>query len=77
MTRNEREVNSMQEQGRVSASQIQLYLKGVNYPASKQDIVSAAQKNGAPSNVMSFINRLPDKQYGGPNMVEEEFGKMK
>ncbi len=62
---------------RVSASEIQLYLKGVSYPANKKDIVGAAQRNGAPSHVMDFINKLPEKQYGGPNMVEEEFGKMK
>ena len=67
----------MQGQGRVSASQIQLFLKGVSYPANKQSIVSAARSNNAPQNVMDFINRLPDKQYGGPAMVEEEFGKMK
>ena len=67
----------MQGQGRVNASQIQLYLKGVSYPANKDDIVSNARSNGAPQNVMDFINRLPDKQYGGPAMVEGEFDKMK
>lgn len=64
-------------QHRVSASEIQLYLKDVSYPANKMDLTNAARTNGAPSHVMDFINRLPDKQYGGPAMVEEEFGKLK
>ncbi len=62
---------------KVSASELQLFLKGVSYPAKKQDLVSAAKRNGAPNNVMDYINQMPEKQYGGPNVVEEEFSKLK
>lgn len=61
----------------VSASELQLYLKGMNYPASKTELVNKAKTNGAPQNVMDFFSRMPEKQYGGPTVVEEEFGKMK
>ena len=67
----------MQGQGRVSASQIQLYLKGVSYPANKNDIVNTARSNSAPQNVMDFINRMPERTYNRANEVEQEFGKMK
>ncbi len=62
---------------KVSAAELQLYLKGINYPARKRDLITAAKSNGAPSNVMDFINQMPEKQYGGPNMVEEEFSRLK
>ena len=62
---------------KVSAAEIQLYLKGINYPASKIDIVNKGKANGAPSSVMDFFNRMPEKQYGGPTVVEQEFSKLK
>jgi hypothetical protein len=52
----------MQESHRVSASELQLYLKGVSYPADKMDLTSAARMNGAPQHIRDFISRLPEKQ---------------
>ncbi|MBI2855053.1 MAG: DUF2795 domain-containing protein [Chloroflexi bacterium] len=62
---------------KVSAAQLQVYLKGIDYPADKRKIVSTARNNNAPENVMSYLNRLPERQYNRPTEVEEEFGKMK
>ncbi|MFA5133716.1 MAG: DUF2795 domain-containing protein [Patescibacteria group bacterium] len=59
-----------------SAAELQKYLKGVSYPASKQELVSAAQSNEAPQEVMDHINMLPEKDYGGPQEVEMAFGEM-
>lgn len=62
---------------KVSAAELQMYLKGINYPADKQRLVSTAKTNGANKNVMDFINRLPEMQYSSPIVVEQEFGKLK
>lgn len=62
---------------KVSASQLQLYLKGIDYPVGKEEIIQTARDNNAPERVMSFLNRLPRRQYQYPTDVEEEFGKMK
>ena len=62
---------------KVSAAQIQLYLKGIDYPASKTALIDTAKLNNAPQNVMSFLNRLPSKTYSRANEVEVEFGKLK
>ncbi len=67
---------SMQSQ-KVSAAQLQVYLKGIDYPVGKQELIKHAKSNGAPENVMSFLNRLPEREYRFPTDVEEEFGKMK
>ena len=62
---------------KVSAAQIQVYLKGMDYPATRQRIIDHARAQGAPENVMDYLERLPEREYGRPNHVEEEFGKMK
>ena len=62
---------------KVSAAQIQLYLKGIDYPADKGKIIQTARSNNAPEKVMSFLNRLPEREYRYPTDVEVEFGKMK
>ncbi len=62
---------------KVSASQIAVYLKGIDFPADKRKIIEQAKMNGAPDNVMQFMNRLPERQYTRANEVEAEFGKMK
>ncbi|MDT5132095.1 MAG: hypothetical protein QOE41_1406, partial [Mycobacterium sp.] len=45
--------------------QLQKNLKGVNYPASKQDLVTRAKQNGADEQVLNQLNKLPDKEYSG------------
>ncbi len=62
---------------KVSAAQIQVYLKGIDYPVDKKQLVAHAKSNNAPDNVMSFLNRLPERTYTRPNEVEQEFGKLK
>lgn len=62
---------------KVSAAQIQMYLKGIHYPADKDTLIQTARNNNAPDNVMSWFERLPDRTYDRANHVEEEFGKLK
>ncbi len=62
---------------KVSAAQIQVYLKGIDYPVNRQQIIEHAKSLNAPDNVMQFLNRLPERQYNFPTDVEQEFGKMK
>jgi hypothetical protein len=45
------------------------YLEGVDYPASKEAILSAAEGNGAPSEMVEMIQSLPLGEFSG----QEEF----
>lgn len=55
---------------KINPIQMQKHLKGVKYPASKQDILSKAQENGGlDDNVRSALEALPDKQYDKPTDV--------
>ena len=51
---------------------LQKALKGVSYPASKDDLIAKAKDNSADDEVMSFLDGLPDREFGGPNGVTKE-----
>jgi hypothetical protein len=51
---------------------LQKALKGVSYPASKADLVAAANGNDADHEVLAFLDELPDREFGGPNGVTKE-----
>jgi hypothetical protein len=62
-------------QGFASPAKIQHCLKGAHYPSNKQDLVRIAKNNNAPSDVMSVLNLIPDKEYNSPARVMVEVGK--
>ncbi len=51
---------------KVNPIQLQKYLKGVDYPASKQDLLERAKQEGADENVFSTLEQLPDEEYETP-----------
>jgi hypothetical protein len=61
----------------VNPIQLQKYLKGLDYPVTKQQLLEAAKKNGADENVLYTLQQLPEKKYDAPVDVSEEVGKIK
>ena len=59
----------------VNPIQLQRFLDGVNYPASKQDLIETARKQGAGDQVLETLRRMPDKRYGSPVDVSQAVGK--
>jgi hypothetical protein len=49
--------------------QIQKFLGGVDYPASREALLSKAKDSGADSNVIKALEAIPDKQYDSPTAV--------
>jgi hypothetical protein len=49
-----------------SPDQIMKFAKGVKFPTSKKDLVSAFKNNNAPKEMMSVLDKLPDKNYDSP-----------
>lgn len=60
----------------VNPGQVQKFLRDVDYPASKQDIIRHAQEHGADENVRSALEKLPDENFNSPNDVSAAIGKM-
>ena len=59
----------------VNPIQIQKFLKGVDYPASKQDLLQNAKKLGADDNVCESLEKLPDQDFDAPVDVSEALAK--
>lgn len=57
--------------------QLQKYLQGVDYPASKDDLVRRAQQRGADKQVVQTLKSLPRNQFNSPNDVSEAVGDLR
>ncbi|MBA2517290.1 MAG: DUF2795 domain-containing protein [Solirubrobacterales bacterium] len=55
--------------------EVQKHLKGVSYPASRDDLVSTAQSNGAPSEVVDQLQNMDKESFDGPSAVVEAIAK--
>jgi hypothetical protein len=55
--------------------QMQKFLGGVDYPASKDDLVQHAEGKGADDAVLDGLRKIPDREYDGPNAVSQEFSR--
>ena len=50
----------------------QQYLEGANYPASKEDVASTAQSNGAPEELVERIRALSTPEFSSADEVVTE-----
>ena len=53
--------------------QIQKYLKGVDYPATKEQLIENARKLGADENICASLEQLPDEDFQTPADVSQAF----
>jgi hypothetical protein len=60
----------------VNPIQIQKFLKGVDYPASKAELLEMAEQEGADENARQALEQLPDQEYQSPVDVSEALGKI-
>ena len=60
----------------INPIQIQKFLKGVDYPASKSDLLKNAEREGADEDVRTTLERLPDKEYESPADVSQALGNI-
>ncbi|MDQ1280426.1 MAG: hypothetical protein QG670_1689 [Thermoproteota archaeon] len=47
-------------------NEIMKYVRGINFPISKQNLISALKNNNAPSEVISTLDKLPEMTYNSP-----------
>ncbi len=59
-----------------SPANVQKYLRDVDYPASKDDLLAQARRNSAPQEILDTIERLPEDQFGGPQEVMKGYGEI-
>lgn len=55
----------------VNPIELQKHLKGMSYPASKDDVVAKAESNGAPDEIISALQGMSKDQFDGPSAVQQ------
>jgi hypothetical protein len=53
----------------VSPIDIQKALSGIDYPASKEDIIRHAESQGGDKEVVDALRKIDDREYEGPSGV--------
>ncbi|AIS02158.1 DUF2795 domain-containing protein [Streptomyces glaucescens] len=55
----------------ISPIDLQKALKGADYPASRDDLVSLAKDNGADDVLVEKLANAPTEEFGGPDDVQK------
>jgi len=61
---------------RVSPAEVEKSLKGIDYPAKKEDLVKHAQQHGAKQEVLETLRELPEENFNSPIDVSKAIGEM-
>lgn len=56
----------------ISPDEAKQYFENVDYPASKEDLASAAEENGAPGALLEMLRTLGRPTFSGPDEVVAE-----
>ncbi len=55
--------------------QRQTVLRGVDYPASRDDLVRHAEQQGADEEVLEGLRQMEDRDHDGPHAVSQSFSR--
>nr|WP_298174019.1 DUF2795 domain-containing protein [uncultured Pseudomonas sp.] len=62
--------------GGSSPSNIAHHLKGIDFPASREQLLECARKNNADQDVQQTIEQMPDTRYGDMAEVMKGYGEV-
>jgi hypothetical protein len=62
-------------QGKVNPIQLQKYLKGAGYPASKKDLVERARKQGAGEDLVRALDGINRERFATPAEVSKAISR--
>jgi Protein of unknown function (DUF2795) len=71
--RTEKERTTM---ARISPTQVEKFLKGMDYPVSKTDLVKYAQQHGADATIIAGLQKLPEQTFHNPVDVSKAIGEL-
>jgi hypothetical protein len=55
----------------VNPIELQKHLKGVDYPATRDELVSTAESNGAPAEIVEALRNADKDSFDGPSAVQQ------
>lgn len=66
----------MADNGNVNPIQVQKFLKGVDYPCSKEQLIQKAKEEGADENVIQTLQQTTMDSFNSPNDVAQAIGQI-
>jgi len=58
----------------VNPIEVQKHLSGIEYPASKDEVVATAESNGAPQEIIEALQNMDAADFDGPDDVQAALG---
>jgi hypothetical protein len=58
----------------VNPIEVQTHLSGIDYPASKDELIATAESNGAPQEILEALQQMDGDQFEGPDDVMGALG---
>ena len=58
----------------INPIEVQTHLKGVDYPASKDEVIATAESNGAPQEIVEALQQMDGAEFEGPDDVMGALG---
>ncbi|QJD59714.1 DUF2795 domain-containing protein [Pseudomonas sp. gcc21] len=62
--------------GGQSPTNVSTYLKGIDFPANRDQLIRHAEQNGAEQDVLDDLKQMPDQQYDNMADVMKGYGKV-
>lgn len=53
------------------AVRVERYLKGLRYPAKREEVLARARLNSAPVEIMQLLERLREKEFPSPDDLDD------
>jgi hypothetical protein len=56
---------------KINPIELQKHLKGLDYPAKKEDVVKTARDHGADDELAGILSKLPDRRFETPAEISK------
>ena len=63
--------------GGQSPANVQKFLEGIHYPASKDDLIATCARTARPAKSWTSSRTCRDEKFGGPQDVMKAYGEIK
>lgn len=57
--------------------EVEKHLKGIKFPANREDLIEHARQNDAPEEVLSTLERMPDREFNNAADVAKGVGQIR
>ena len=65
------------EAEQLSTADLQAYLREIDYPAGRGDLINRAREQNAPAGVIAALEQFSDRTYQSAAEVNDEFARVK